>query len=425
MSEDVRKTRQAYVERVTRGEGFMPWQEHEHVSPAETEFRDRMERRKDEMLSRRTDVAHPVLITNEQIDRARRNVADTRWGEVWFADLKRVADHVAGQPDGYVQRMIPELTPTNPYGLTCPNCVGVSSQEGLAYRSIRWDYRDPDIVRCVACGQTYPDPEFPETIRLVCPRRRQTFTYCASEAERTHPEDRSGTHAWKWVGKPVHSSFTGYVRAMKVGFMTSAAGRLSLCYRLTGEARYARAATRILLRFTECYPNWLYHDFYDTIADCDPLYAAWNFMELKLEYKRHLCGMAYGDSRYETGPVDDTFDCAKMLATYFGSGRIHPSVDSISSRLGEICRAYDGIHDAADSDGSPLLNEQIRGRIEKALILEYLLTAERFVGGTGDPPDLGNKSPSVYQAQAIVGKCLGLPGYVDAALRGYEGLRDR
>ena len=40
--------------------------------------------------------------------------------------------------------------------------------------------------------------------------------------------------------------------------------------RLTGEARYAGKAVRILNRLAACYRNWLYHDYWDAVADCDP-----------------------------------------------------------------------------------------------------------------------------------------------------------
>ncbi len=48
--------REAYIARVSRGEGFMPWQKKERTSPEKRAFRGSMERRKDEMLARRVRV---------------------------------------------------------------------------------------------------------------------------------------------------------------------------------------------------------------------------------------------------------------------------------------------------------------------------------------------------------------------------------
>lgn len=417
MAEDILNRKADYIDRVTRGEGFMPWQAQEPVSEQEQRFREAMERRKDALLAARMPVAHPILLTDREIARARRNAERAEWARQGLQEHLTVADHVVSQPPGYVERTIPGLTPTNPYGLTCPACVGRKSQEGMGYRRMAWDYRDPDRIRCEACGQTYPDPAYPETGTLVCPRAGQTFTYYLNDEERRHPDDRSGRYAWKWVGKSAHGSFSGFIRGKKVTFMISALRSLTLTYRLTEDPRYAATAARILERLTVCYRRYLYHDFYDTVADCDPLYAAWHDLELRLEWKRHPCGMAYGGTTYETGPVDDAPDRAKMLATYFGCGRITPSADAISINLVNLCLAYDLVHDT--------LTEEARERVSKGLILEYLLTAEPFVGGTGRPPDLGNKSPYVYYAQAVVGRCLGLPAFADAALRGYEALRDR
>jgi hypothetical protein len=406
--------RQEYVDRVTRGEGFMPWQPRETGSDAERAFRAEVERRKDEMLARRTRVQRPALLSAEALAVAKRNIADTEWGEAWFAGIKERADYLVAQPADYFERMIPALTPTNSYGFTCPNCVGTQSQEGMGSYMLDWDYREPEIIRCKVCGQAYPDDKFPETGRLECPRRGQTFTFYLNDAERAHPDDRSGQYAWKWVGKPIHVSFSGIVREKKILFMASAARTLALAYRLTGDPRYAEMSVAILRRFTECVPNWLYHDYWDTVADCDPLYAAWHDGSLPLEWKRHASGSAYDG---------DTPDAAKMLQSYWGAGRIHTSADA--GVLNSFIPAYDLTYDAKGTDGKPLWNAEWRRRVERDLLLEYLIGAEPFLGGAGKAENVSNKAPYVYHPMAVAARALGLPNYADVALRGYEAIRDR
>lgn len=145
----------------------MPWQEHAHVSAAEIKFRAAIELRKERILARRLPVRHPVLLGELEFERARRNISRSRWAAEWFRKTKEIADYVSAQPPDYVDRMIPELTPTNPYGFTCPNCVGRLSQEGsVYYGGIPWDYRNPEAIRCRFCGQIYPDARFRETGRL-------------------------------------------------------------------------------------------------------------------------------------------------------------------------------------------------------------------------------------------------------------------
>jgi len=406
--------RQEYVERVTHGEGFMPWQSRERTSPEEVEFRRQMVRRKDDLLKRRRRVVHPALYTTEETAIARRNSAETEWGKAWFAGIKTVADHVAAQPDGYIETMISELTPTNHYGFTCPHCVGTKSQEGARAYMFAWNCREPEIIRCKTCNQTYPDMHYPETGQLACPRRGQTFTYYINESERAHPEDRSGSYAWKWVGHPIHVSFSGIIRHQKVLFMLDAARSLGLAYRLTGKPRYAEQAVQILQRFAVCVPNWLYHDYWDTVADCDPLYAAWHDTTLPLEWKRHACGAAYAGDDDETG---------SMLRNYWGAGRIHTSADAWV--LNSLCPAYDLTYDAVGADGKPVWTPAWRRRIERDLLLEYAFGAEPFLGGAGKADNLTNKSAYVYYPFAELAVTLGLADFADVALRGYIGLRDQ
>ena len=158
-----------YAERVARGEGFMPWQEREAVSPEEREFRETIEQLKTDMLAQRMDVQHPVMLTAEQIEQARRNIEHAPWAKKWLRETKQIADHVVQQDADYVEKMIPELTPTNPYGVTCPNCVGRLTQEcSIYYNGVaEWDHHQPEVIRCRACGQALPDAKFPETGRLA------------------------------------------------------------------------------------------------------------------------------------------------------------------------------------------------------------------------------------------------------------------
>lgn len=403
-----------YVAAVTHGAGFLPWQA-KGISDTELSFRRELEQRKADLLAARMPVRHPVLLTDAQVEHARRNIATAGWAADWYKRQIAQADYVADQDDGYVARMIPELTPTNSYGFTCPNCVDKKSQEGVGLPIMVWDYHRPDVCSCRVCGQEYPSDAYPESARLVCPRSNQTFTYYLNDEERAHPDDRSGKYAWHWVNHPIHVSFTGVIRQSKIGFMIAASRSLALAYRMTGQDRYARRAIRILERMAHCYRNWLYHDYWDTVADCDPMYAAWHDKELPLEWKRHLCGEAY---------KNDIFDRVAMLQSYWGAGRIHPSTDSIPN-VATLAWAYDSVYNAVDADGRSLWSDEQRNRVERDLLLEYEMGGEPFVGGADKATTVNNKAPAVYHAQAVVARCLGLPRLADTALRGYEAIRDQ
>ena len=409
---DVSGRKSEYVARVTRGEGFMPWQD-QGVSDAEVAFRAEIEARKDRMLAGRVPIRHPVMLSRDEIEQAKRNIEAADWARAWFEGQKRIADFVVGQPDGYVDGMIPELTPGFEYAFTCPNCVGAKSQEAACYPS--WSYRDPEKLSCPACGHVYPSERYPETANLVCPRAGQEFSCYLNEQERAHPEDRSGKLAYHWVGRPMHVSFVGVIRERKVYFMIGAVKSLAFAYRFTGETPYAARAKECLLRLAHCYRNWLYHDYWDSVADCDPMYAAYHDRNLPLEWKRHLCAGAF---------AKDTADRAAMLQNYWGAGRLHPSCD-VATRLVDICLAYDLICDARNQDGSPVWTERDRAQVERDLIMEWLMGAEPFLGGPGKATNTNNKAGRVYYPMAAVARCLGLTEWADTALRGFEAQCER
>ncbi len=419
---DPRQRLDEYLERVTRGEGWMPWQVPDAADPAEGDFRAAVENRKEALIARRIRIRHPRSLSAYALDRARHNIRQTPWGKTWFEAARAIADHAAAQPPEWVDHMIPALTPTNPYGFTCPHCVYTRSPEAVGVSMFDWHQADPDHIRCKICGQSYPDARYPEEGRLSCPRRGQTFTYYLNTAEREHPEDRTGRLAYRWMGHPIHVSFSGIVREKKILFMLETVRKLGLVHQLTGESRYAVRAVEILCRFAACVGNWLYHDYWDTVADCDPLFATWHHTALPLEWKRHACAEAYADllqtDRPPAGPLR-----SRMLQSYWGAGRIHPSADAWV--LNSLVPAYDLVHDARDEQGRPLWTPATRRAVERDLILEYAIGAEPFLGGAGQIANLSNKSPYVYLPFAQVGHLLGLADFADVALRGYEALRDQ
>lgn len=409
---EVTMSKEEIVEAIVRGAGLLPGQDPSPTA-SEIEFRARMEARKDAMLSTRAPVAHPTFRTAADWDRARRAIAESDWARAWYEEQKEVADYVLAQPEGYVEAMLVEETPWFLYGFTCPNCVGRLSQIGSAYRDLVWDYRNPDVFACGACGQTYPDPQFPAEAILEAPRSGQSFAFFLNPEQRANPDNRTGELAWRWVGHPMHMNFSGMVLSYRNQFMIRAATGLASQYGITGDPRYAEKAAEILVRLAHCYRQWLYHDYWGTIADCDPLYAAWNRMD-RIEWKRHLATSAY---------QNDELDRAAMKQDYWGAGRYSATTDAVSTLRG-IAFAYDQIHDATDAQGRPIWTEAMRSKVERDLFLEWILGSEPFVGGEGEAKETNNKAPRVYAAMAAVARVLGVVNYAEVALRGYEGIRD-
>ncbi|MEN6626171.1 MAG: hypothetical protein ABFD69_08110 [Candidatus Sumerlaeia bacterium] len=402
-----------YVDAVVHGKGYLPWMER-GLSEKEIAFRKEMEERKTRLLAERAPIRHPVMIDARALETARKNVAEAQWARDIVKSARERADYILGKPDGYVDDMIGELTPWYDYGMTCPNCVGVKSQEGVGHGLMQWSYKDPDKLTCRLCGQVYPSAKYAETQKLVCPRTGQTFMFYLNEAEKAHPGDRTGKYSFKWFTYPFHMSFSGNIAKSKTTFMISSLNDLALTYSITGDPRYARKAQQILLRLAKCYRGWLYHDYRNTVIDADPLYAAWHDKELELEWKRNLATDAY-----KRDGLHNAF-----VFNFWGAGREHPSTDNMGILMG-LARAFDFVADATDENGNPLWSEADKAKVERDLFLEWIFTGEPYLGGPDQAKLINNKSPRLYNAYAAVARALNLPRLADTAMRGYEAVRER
>lgn len=404
-----------YVKRATTGRGFASWQSKNVPSDLEIKFRLNVERRKTRMLKNRVRVRHPTLLGTEELDRARRNIRKANWAREWHTQQKRTADFIVRQPDGYVDAMLEEGTPWIGYSFICPNCCGVKSFPGVEYTTIQWEYQKPDQITCTACGHRYPSRKHPETFELLCPRMGRSLMFYENDDQRAHPRDRSGKRAWRYSNTPIDVCFSGIIRERKASFMMDSARSLALMYRLEGDPRYAERVVEILLRLTHVFRNeWLYHDWRNTVADCDPLFASWHDQMLPLEFKRNVFTYTY---------EKDTMNSAAMQVTYWGAGRFLTSTGG-AHYAAELCLAYDLVYRARDRNGRPLWTPELRERVERDLFLEWMIEAEPFLGGKGKAECVNNKSPRVYNSMAAVGKCLGITEFADVALRGYEAIRD-
>ena len=238
------------------------------------------------MLAPDMRVEHPTLIDAEAIERIRRNIASSRVAAEWYASERRIADHVLAQDAGYVERMVPELTPWALYSFACPACYGTKSQEGDSESGIiGWDWRDPEAIRCRRCGQVYPSADYPETGVLVCPRSDQTLTYFLNPEERAHPGDRSGRYSWK-LGR-VSDPPELFRHHSRVQSRILDECRAIARPRRGGRSRSPCRGTRRRVPSTPrgLFGGWLYHDYWESYADCDPLWAAWNDTRLPLAWE--------------------------------------------------------------------------------------------------------------------------------------------
>ncbi|MFP3904026.1 MAG: heparinase II/III family protein [Armatimonadota bacterium] len=348
-----------------------------------------------------------TLYRPNDIETARRNIERYDWAKAIANSWQRRAEFSLAKDREFFEELIPEFTPGTFYGQNCPACVGEKSVMGSG--AFRWSINDPDHVRCRYCGTVYPNEEYPETGVLECPRMGQTFTYYETPEEKHDPENRN-KHAFKWLGKrPQMTSFTGMVRAGKVRWAYNELLPLAKAYTVTEDVRYAERAAWILDRFARVYPNYLYHSYDTSIADCPPAEAARIMAETPRSggtFPRETVRNAYGLNRGE--------DWSTLYNGFWGAGRL--SVHGKGSDAGpllEMTIAYDLIHEATYPDGTPVVTEKMHTRIVEDLLQAGCNDMEYW-------DSVSNKGVATYSLSAAVGLLLQQPPRVHRAIRGFE-----
>ena len=341
---------------------------------------------------------------------ARENVKRYRWAQAIVARWEQNVKYAMGQDRAFFEKMISDLSPWSPYGQNCPVCVGKQSSMGEC-GLWRWSTREPDKLTCKYCGAVFPNPKYPETGKLVCPAMGQTFTYYETDAERAHPGDTSGKHAFRWASWPVHTSWSGLIRTRKTGWAIGNILPLAKLYAVTGDAKYAERCVWIMDRFARVYPTYLFHSYNGTYADCPPAEAA-------AELGKHP-----GGGRFPKDVIINAFglhqfkDHARLCNGFWGAGRYGCS----GSDGGTILRmtvAYDLIRDAKFPDGRRVLDPDTEKRIVNDLLLAGCTDSEHWA-------DINNKCGPGRALSAAAAILFKRPKSARRALEGFEQLMER
>ncbi|MFH1924433.1 MAG: heparinase II/III family protein [Planctomycetota bacterium] len=341
---------------------------------------------------------------------ARENAARYQWAQGIVEGWKRNVRGVMEKDRGFIEEMIPELTPWSTYGQNCPVCVGEKSSMGEC-GIYRWNVGEPDKLVCKYCRTAYPNPDYPETGKLICPKMGQTFTYYETEAERAHPEDKSGKHAFRWVGWPVHTSFSGVIRTNKAGYVVGMVLPLTKLYAITGEVEYAERAGWIMDRLARVYPNYLFHSYNGTFADCPPAEAAKELGRNPRggKFPKEVIVNAFG--------LHQTKDHAMLCNGFWGAGRYGCSGGDGGTIL-DMTVAYDLIHEAKHPDGTPMLAPETDQRIVNDLLLAGCADSENW-------SEINNKCGPGRALSAAVGILFERPESARWAFEGFRDLMDR
>ena len=367
------------------------------------------------LTGRPTAHAQPrTLYRAEDIENARRNVEQWPWAQSIVNGWKRRADSVLKHDRAFFEKLIPELTPGDSYGQTCPKCVGKKSLMGQA--RFKWSVTQPDRMTCTSCGTVYPNKEYPETGVLKCPRMGQTFTYYEKPEERANPEERA-KHAYKWCNRPRATSFSSQIRFLKAKWAWYQLPTLAKLYALTGDIAYAERVIWILDRFARVYPNYLFHSYDGSIADWPPAQVAANMGAQGAtggprggRFPKETIRHAYG--------LHQKKDYSTLHNGFWGAGRL--AVHSKGSDAGPLLLmtvAYDLVRDAKYPDGRQLVDEETDRRITNDLIAAGCTDMEHW-------NSLSNKGTTVFALSAAVGRLMGQPERVRRALDGFNRMMD-
>ncbi|MFO7945319.1 MAG: heparinase II/III family protein, partial [Armatimonadota bacterium] len=358
-----------------------------------------------------TSAAQPcTLYRTDDIQRARENVGRYGWAQHIVDGWKSSVSYIMQQDRDFVEEMIPHATPWPEYGQNCPVCVGKQSSMGEC-GLYRWSPRDPDKLVCKYCGTVYPNPKYPETGTLECPKMGQTFTYYETEAERAHPDEDPAKHAFRWASWPVHTSWSGIIRSKKLSYMCGRVLPLAKLYALTDEVQYAEKCAAILDTLARRYPNYLFHSYNGTYADCPPPEAAENLGRHGRggKFPKDVIRNAFG--------LHQTDEYASLCNGFWGSGRISCSGGDGSTIL-NLLVAYDLIREATYPDGTAVLADEANKRIVNDLLLSGVHDAEQW-------NDINNKCGPGRALGAAAGILFERPDSARWALEGFETLMDR
>lgn len=331
-------------------------------------------------------VEHPCLtIKKQDLAYARENINRYSWAKDYATTVENEARryHHLINPT-FLVTMIEENTPGDPLFTPCPSCRD-QGKPVHPHGLWEWNVTNPDELKCTVCRAIFPNTRYPESITFKTKwGKPQTISYYGGE---------TFTIFGYKEGRP---SFTANIRSRKVQWMADYCHTLAEAYVLSGNTAYAISCKQILLRFADCYPNWLVHVGYGEYADMDPKVAA-----------EHIAHLPFPEICPPPNQPDNS-----LWTGYWSAGRA-AGAGLESDFVRKVVSAYDLTCAATKPEGEPLYSPDEKYRIEKDLLLEStpLMISDTVIN---------NKSVSNHSAVALVGMCIGHPGLVRFGLNSFN-----
>lgn len=355
-----------------------------------------------------------TLYKPNNVETARANLGRHKWARDIVEGWKRAVAFTMDKDREFLADIVPDLTPGSTYGQVCPHCVGEKCAMGET-SVLSWTVHDPDKLVCRYCKTEYPNPDYPETGVLECPNMGQRFTYYINDEQRAHPGEDLGKYAYRWAGRPVQVSFTGVMRAARVGWAVGRVPYLAKLYAVTGEAIYAERTAWLLSRLAEVFPKYLYHSYGGCFADCPPAEAA-DEMGKHPSAGKFAPGIICHPAAIMRDRNKDGY--GDLDAGFWGAGRLTTGAGGEGGALLNITVAYDLTRDASYPDGTPVYTKDMHERITRDLILAGCHDMENYDA-------INNKCGPGRALSGAVGIMFQQPQRVRRALVGFEQLMRR
>ena len=332
----------------------------------------------------RTQVQHPCGIFRQaDIDRVRKKIGDDEAARGVASNVIRRADSILAEiTPAYLEEWIATQRGLGPYG-PCPAC----RDKGLRWYpngTWSWSKKEPDQVVCTTCKTVFPNENYPETIHIRSKwDPNQVFSYYGDEE-------------FKMYGVLCRPSFSGMILIHKLQSTFAYLDDLTYAYIFSGEAKYADGVRRMLLRYAEVLPHYMFgSSLYNEIADCDPHVAAQDPFHLPTD-----------EITPPPNKPDRRIHVGYWMGNRFGSGGQDGGMATM------LALAYDVTCMAKWPGGKSVFTEEERFRIEKDALLElsYHLMCDKSIN---------NKSVGGRAACAAVGSVVGHPDLTRFGLDGF------
>lgn len=345
-----------------------------------------------------------LLIRDEQIRHMRANVKKDAAAKKWRDDILKRANEVIAQPNNFFESFIPDTGLWNRGGNFCPNCVHKKSPEGINRYFWEWDWKKPDTLTCPYCHITYPNTKFPENGSLKLLRLQKTYTFHLLKEELESDDWHLGECAGRFVNQPIHVSFSGNIRALKIQWTIDRTEDLSLAYAFTGKKAYIKSIEKILHRFANVYAEYPLHSYFQDTVDADPGYATDHADALPTVFKRNASMSVY-DGRYGYNHEKTTTQTTRVATGLWGCSRIATELSTTGGSFLKLFQAYDIV--------KKHLSAKSRQKIEQDFLLELYLDVKAY-----EP--LSNKAGPVRASRVAFGLVYNNKTELNAGLKGYH-----